>query len=97
MLRQDIFSRDNTLWAQGLSILGIMLMHYVMQLDSYPRVLNIIGSIGVAAFLFTSGFGINESYKHNGLGGFWRKRVLRVILPCWIVFLFRLPFADSTL
>lgn len=95
MLRQDIFSRDNTLWVQGLSILGIMLMHYVMQLDSYPRVLNIIGSIGVAAFLFTSGFGINESYKHNGLGGFWRKRVLRVILPCWIVFLFRLPFADS--
>ena len=56
MLRQDIFSRDNTLWAQGLSILGIMLMHYVMQLDSYPRVLNIIGSIGpvIAAFSVSS-------------------------------------------
>lgn len=95
MLRQDIFSRDNTQWAQGLSILGIMVMHYVMRLDSYPRVLNIIGSIGVAVFLFASGFGINESYRHNGLAGYWRKRIVRVVIPCWIVFLFRLPFADG--
>lgn len=73
----------------------IMLMHFVMQLESYPRALNILGSIGVAVFLFLSGFGINESYKAGGLTDYWRKRFLRVIVPCWVVFLVRLPFAES--
>lgn len=95
MQRQYLLSRDDTQWMQGLSILGIMLMHYVMQTGQYPRVLNIVGSVGVAVFLFVSGFGINESYKLNGLKGFWRKRLLRVALPCWVVFIFRLPFADG--
>lgn len=89
-----ILSRDNTLWLQGASAMMIMLMHFVMQLDGYPRVLNVLGSVGVAVFLFLSGFGINESYKTRGLEGYWRKRICRVVIPCWIVFMFRLPFAE---
>lgn len=89
-----LLNRRNTQWMQGLSALMIMLMHYVMQLENYPRALNILGSIGVAVFLFLSGFGINESYKSNGLSSYWRKRFLRVILPCWVVFLVRLPFIE---
>lgn len=95
MQNQDILSRDNTLWMQGVSAIIIMAMHFVMQLDNYPRALNILGSIGVAVFLFVSGFGINESYKASGLKGFWRKRLLRVILPCWMVLLFKLPFTEG--
>lgn len=89
-----ILSRDNTLWMQGVSALPIMLMHFVMQIDGYPRILNILGSIGVAVFLFVSGYGLNESYKAHGIKGFWRKRLVRVILPCWAVYLLQLPYRE---
>lgn len=92
---EGILSRGNTLWTQGVSALMIMLMHYVMQIDGYPRVLNILGSIGVAAFLFVSGFGLDQSYKQRGLAHYWRKRLLRVAVPYWAVCILRLPFADG--
>lgn len=94
-MSEHILSRQNTQWMQGISALMIMLMHFVMQTGNYPRFLNILGSLGVAVFLFISGFGINESYKNNGLKVFWQKRVTRVMLPCWIIFLFQLPFTES--
>ena len=72
-----------------------MAMHFIMKTGDYPRAFNILGSLGVAAFLFISGFGINESYKKNGLKQFWHKRIVRVMLPCWIVFLVTLPFKEK--
>ena len=90
-----LLTRDNTLWTQGISAIMIMLMHFIMQIDGYPRALNILGSIGVAAFLFISGFGINESYKNTSLKGYWHKRIVRVIIPYWMVILFKLPFNES--
>ena len=86
MTENNILSRQNTLWMQGVSALLIMLMHFVMQLESYPRFFNIFGSVAVAVFLFISGFGINESYKTHGINNFWKKRFLRVIIPCWTIF-----------
>ncbi len=94
IMNGHILSRDNTLWMQGVSALLIMLMHFVMQIDGYPRILNILGSIGVAVFLFVSGYGLNESYKIHGIKGFWRKRLVRVILPCWAVYLLQLPYRE---
>lgn len=91
----DLLSQENTLWMKGVSALMIMLMHFIMQIDGYPRFLNIFGSLGVAVFLFLSGFGLNESFKEKGLDNYWRKRFVRVILPCWIVFVFRLPFLEK--
>lgn len=73
----------------------IMAMHFVMKTGDYPRAFNILGSLGVAAFLFISGFGINESYRKNGLRQFWHKRIVRVLLPCWTVFLVTLPFKEK--
>ncbi len=93
-MNTKILSRENTLWMQGVSALLIMLMHFVMQLDSYPRFFNIFGSVAVAVFLFLSGYGINESYKARGLAGFWRRRFVRVVIPCWAVFLLRLPYVE---
>lgn len=95
MYQGGLLSRENTRWTQGMAALIIMVMHFVMKTDDYPRILNVLGAVGVAAFLFISGFGINESWKSNGLRGFWRKRVLRVFVPCWIVFLFKLPFGSD--
>ena len=94
MAENNILSRQNTLWMQGVSALLIMLMHFVMQLEGYPRFFNIFGSVAVAVFLFISGFGINESYKTHSINNFWKKRFLRVIIPCWTIFLFQLPFVE---
>ena len=94
MTENNILSRQNTLWMQGVSALIIMLMHFVMQLEGYPRFFNIFGSVAVAVFLFISGFGINESYKTHSINNFWKKRFLRVIIPCWTIFLFQLPFVE---
>lgn len=96
-MSEHILSRQNTQWMQGISALMIMLMHFVMKTGDYPSFLNILESLGVAVFLFISGFGINESYKANDLKGFWQKRVTRVMLPCWIVYLFMLPFTEAQL
>lgn len=49
---------------------------------------NIFDSVAVAVFLFIAGFGINESHKINGINNFWKKRFLRVIIPCWTIFYF---------
>lgn len=93
--QQAFLSKDNTRWTKGIAALSIMLMHFVMQVEGYPRFLNVLGSVGVAAFLFLSAFGLEESYKVNGLRGYWRKRLLRVVVPCWIMYLFALPFRDT--
>lgn len=51
MTENNILSRQNTLWMQGVSALLIMLMNFVMQLEGYPRFFNIFGSVAVAVFL----------------------------------------------
>lgn len=91
---QHLLSRENTQWIQGAAALKIMVFHFLMQTEYYPRIFNIL-SFTVTVFIFISGFGLNESYKKNGLAGYWRKRILRVFIPCWIVFLFRIPFVES--
>lgn len=52
----EILSHKHTRCLQGLSIIIIMALHYVMQTDGYPRFLNLPASIGVAIFMFVSGF-----------------------------------------
>ncbi len=91
---QHLLSRENTQWIQGAAALKIMVFHFLMHTEYYPRIFNIL-SFTVTVFIFISGFGLNESYKKNGLAGYWRKRILRVFIPCWIVFLFRIPFVES--
>lgn len=44
-----------------------------------------IAGIGVALFLMCSGYGLEISYEKNGLKGFWRKRLMGVCLPFWVV------------
>lgn len=79
---------------QGMAALKIMVFHFLMQTEYYPRILNVL-SFTVTVFIFISGFGLNESYKKNGLQKYWEKRIIRVILPCWIVFLTKIPFVEE--
>ena len=78
-------NRECTTTIRGIAILIIIIGHVgVSGFDL--RVFNPLGGIGVAMFLFLSGYGLTESYKNNGLGGFWRKKFLRIVIPylVWI-------------
>lgn len=75
---------------RGVAILLIMAQH--LGGAAGTRLLTPCGGIGVALFLFMSGYGLNESCKRTGLRRFWTKKLLRVWLPylffsafCWLV------------
>lgn len=44
-----------------------------------------LGGTGVAIFIFISGYGLNESYKKKGLSHYWRNKIVRVLLPYFII------------
>lgn len=74
--------RNYTTCMKGWAILIIMLCHCSTYWGVYYTPL---GGIGVAIFLILSGYGLNESYKKNGLDGFWLKRIGRMMIPYTIV------------
>lgn len=93
--QEELLGRTATLWTKGVAAIMVVVMHYVMELESYPGWVTILGSIGVAAFLFLSGFGLNESWKLSGTEGFWRKRMVRVVLPVLFVYAVGVPFWEE--
>lgn len=52
--------------------------------SQFTRAFTPFGGIGVAIFLILSGYGLNESFKRNGIEGFWKKRFSRVWIPYFI-------------
>ncbi|MCM1177493.1 MAG: acyltransferase [Ruminococcus flavefaciens] len=82
--------RDYTTALKGVAILLIMACH-VSGNWMGGRLLTPWGGIGVSLFLIVSGYGLNESYRKNGLNHFWRKRIGRVYIPYAIVVLALLP------
>lgn len=44
-----------------------------------------LGGIGVAMFLILSGYGLNESYKRKKTEGYWKTKIIRVLIPYLIV------------
>lgn len=44
-----------------------------------------LGGTGVAIFLCLSGYGLNESFKKNGLQKYWKKKIIRVFVPYFIL------------
>lgn len=89
--REQLFSLAHTNCAKGVAAVMIVVFHLFIAWQ-WPRVVNVFGSVGVAMFLFMSGFGINESWKKNGLTHYWRKKLCRVVLPFWLFVLVLLPF-----
>lgn len=77
-------SREYTNSLRGLSALIIIVFHLGMAWN-FPRIINVWGGIGVAIFLFLSGYGMHESFQRNGLSSFWSKRIRRIAIPYWIV------------
>lgn len=73
--------RNYTTAIKGLSILTVVWAHSGAMLSVGK--IQFIAGIGVALFLICSGYGLEISYKKNGLQGFWKKRLWGVCFPFW--------------
>lgn len=76
----EMLSKTNTQALKGVAIIAIVVFHILWRFDISP-LLNLWGAPFVTVFLVLSGYGLEESFRRNGLDGFWRKRLLRVVLP----------------
>lgn len=75
--------RNYTTAVKGFSILTVVWAHSGARLSVGG--IQFIAGIGVALFLICSGYGLEISYEKNGLHGFWKKRLLGVCLPFWLI------------
>ena len=75
--------RNYTTAIKGFAILTVVWAHSGAKLGVGG--IQFIAGIGVALFLICSGYGLEISYEKNGLKGFWKKRLLGVCLPFWVV------------
>jgi hypothetical protein len=76
----EMLSRTNTLALRGVAAIGIVVFHILLGYAISPF-FNMWGGFFVALFLILSGYGLEESFRQNGLDGFWRKRIDKVLLP----------------
>lgn len=70
-IKYSICDRKLTEAFRGVAILLIMIQHLAGHLGT--NIFTPFGGIGVAIFLVLSGFGLNESFKKNGVNGFITK------------------------
>lgn len=77
------FDFYNTGIIKGISILLIIWAH-VAQLNNVQGFQFIAGA-GVSAFLICSGYGIEMSYKKNGLNAYWKKKIVNVLIPYYLI------------
>ncbi|MBP5366436.1 MAG: acyltransferase [Bacteroidales bacterium] len=82
-VKSTFLDKKNTNILRGIAILLVILAHVGTSFGN--RYFTPLGGIGVAMFLFLSGYGLSESYNKNGLEGFFKKRFLRVLLPYFIL------------
>lgn len=76
----ELLSRNNSQALRGVAAIGILVFHILLRYSISP-VFNMWGGLFVAVFLILSGYGLEESFRQNGLDGFWMKRCQKVLLP----------------
>ncbi|MCQ2229264.1 MAG: acyltransferase family protein [Bacteroidales bacterium] len=79
---QEFGDRIYTNSLRGFAIIMVVAHHFC---GKWSNILTPLGGTGVAIFLLMSGYGLNESYKKNGLDNFWKKRFFRIFIPNIIV------------
>ena len=85
-IKYSICDRKLTEAFRGVAILLIMIQHLAGHLGT--NIFTPFGGIGVAIFLVLSGFGLNESFKKNGINGFITKKFYRIWLPFFLFYVF---------
>lgn len=78
-----MLTKDTTNVCKGFAIVIIMLAH-ISNLFNI-RYMTPCGAWGVSIFLFLSGYGLELSYRKNGLKDFVKKRLLTAYLPFVVI------------
>lgn len=81
--KSKFFDRDYVTQIKGFSILTVVWAHGSARLGIGG--IQFIAGVGVALFLICSGYGLEKSYEKNGFSRFWRKRLLKICIPLWII------------
>lgn len=77
--KYNFCSRQHFSYLKGLAILCVLVGHignYSGRTWFTP-----LGGIGVAVFLFCSGYGLMTSFKKKGLYSFWKNKLISIYLP----------------
>ncbi len=83
-----LFSREISTLLKGIAITLVLASHCA---DPFFRYFTPFGGIGVAIFLFFSGYGLTYSFYSSGIQHYWPKRILSVFVPYFILQLITLP------
>jgi peptidoglycan/LPS O-acetylase OafA/YrhL len=82
-IQAGLMTFDHTDIIKGVSIFLIIIFH--IGAKSGISNLSPLSLASLVAFLVCSGFGLQSSYEKNGLKGFFRKKLIRILIPYWIV------------
>lgn len=83
-------SKERSAELKGVAILTVIFAHigYYLTTDtSFLSPLSISAGVGVNVFLFLSGYGLTHSalQHHDGILGFYKKRLSKIFIPLWII------------
>ena len=76
---------------KGFAILLIVIGHADSKIRNagidHPLLLlcSPFGALGVGLFLVCSGYGLEKSYQKFGLQGFWKKKIINIFFPYFLV------------
>lgn len=76
-------SKEHFQYIKGIAILAVMIGH--IGNFSGKTWFTPFGGIGVAMFLFCSGYGVMKSFQAKGLRHFWKNKLITVYCPFVIV------------
>ena len=79
-IEHKFLSYEHSQYLKGIATIFIIISHLIGYIGE-TVLASPLGGIGVAMFLFLSGYGLQESYKKNTLNNFWRKKILRIFIP----------------
>lgn len=97
-----LMDRGHTTILKAIAIIMVVWGH-VGAMMGVPNI-QFVGGVGVSLFLICSGYGLFSSYKSNvekygefhGLKDYWKKKVIKVVIPYWVVEIFGLSLVGET-
>ena len=79
----SFFDFRHTTILKGIAILLVVWGH-VGKVNDVGGIQFIAGA-GVSLFLICSGYGLEMSYKKSGLKDFWKKKIINVVIPFYVI------------
>lgn len=82
----EVMSKLHTHIGKGVAILLVIFSHIGGKVG--VRYFTPLGGIGVAIFIIITGFGLNESFRKNNLNNYWKKKIVSVWFPFFLIRLY---------